>query len=162
MWVEIWIHYIGWNTNFISLNSVNLSPLLNAGFLFVGCAIFSVKFLIHQFLPKLASILSLYPEYLCSECSLGYGALCVPWRLLPLLTCGNEEGIKIRSCLQTKKVLEKLCMPLLVGAASCCCIYGSRESENNLGRWALGACSFALRCRGFGSANFWGNPVPKM
>lgn len=124
MWMEIWIHSVEWDTNFISLNLVTLSPLLNAGFLFVGCAIFSIKFLIQQFLPKLANILSLYPEYLCSECSLCYGAVCVPWGLLPLLTYGNEEGIKIRSCLQTKKVSEKLCVLLLIGAAAywCCCL----------------------------------------
>lgn len=116
MWIEIWIHSIGWDTNFISLNPVNLNPLLNGGLLFVGCAIFPIKFLIHPFLPKPASILSLYPEYLCSECSLCCGAVCVPWGLLPLLTNGNEEGLKIRSCLQTKKVLEKLCVPLLAAA----------------------------------------------
>lgn len=75
-----------------------------------------MKFLIHQFLPEPASTLSLYPEYLCSECSLCYGAVCVPWGLLPLLAYGDEEGIKIRSCLQTKEILEKLCMMLLAAA----------------------------------------------
>lgn len=111
--MEIWIHSIGWDTNFISLNPVNLNPLLNAGLLFVGCAIFPITFLIHPFLPKPTSILSLYPECLCSLC---YGAVCVPWALLSLLTCGNEEEIKIRSCLKTKKFLEKLCVLLLAAA----------------------------------------------
>lgn len=113
MWMEIWIHSVGWDTNFISLNPVHLNPLSNADFSL--CRLCNIPYQIsHSSVLARASLLSLYPEYLCSECSLCY--VCVPWGLLPLLTYGNEERIKIRSCLQTKKILEKLCMTLLAAA----------------------------------------------
>lgn len=134
MWMEIWIHSIGWDTNFISLNPVNLNPLLNAGLLFVGCAIFPIKFLIHPFLPKPASILSLYPVLVLwvqpllwsCLCSLGTTSTTYTWewgRTRDKILLADQESFR-----ETLR------------ATACCCFYGRRDPEKNLSGWALRTC----------------------
>lgn len=96
-------------------------------FSFYAVQYLPIKFLIHQFVPKPASMLSFFPECLCSEPSLCYGTVCIPWGLPKILTHENEEGIKIRFTLQTKTVLEKLCIQMLIA-----CFYGRRDTQKRL------------------------------
>lgn len=133
MWMEIWIHSVGWDTNFISLNPVHLNPLSNADFSL--CRLCNIPYQIShssvlartsQYIVIVPWILVLRVQPLLCLCSLGTTSTTYIWEWGK-----NQDKILSADQENFRETLHD---------AACCCFYGRKDTENSLCRWTLGTC----------------------